>query len=97
VVHGADVSRRIIDALLAASALVIVAGLATGVLGVREGLMLAAPGVQLAFYRPRFRRGLTRGDCIAVTHLGTALLVLFLVGTYVWARAGLPENIYLRG
>ncbi len=97
VVHGPDVSRRIIDALLALSAVVLAGGLAAGVVGLREGLMLAAPGVQLAYYRPRFRRGLTRGDCIAVTHLGTALLLLFLVGTYVWARAGLPENIYLRG
>lgn len=95
VVHGAETARRIIDALLVVSALALVAGLVGRVLGLREGLMLLAPVSQLAFYRPRFRRGLTPRDCIVLTHLGTAQLVVFLVGTAVWARAGLPANIFL--
>lgn len=95
VVHGPERARQIVDALLATSAAVLVAGLGAGIIGVREGLMLAAPAVQFAFYRPRFRRGLTTGDCIAVTHLGTALLVLYLAGTHLWLRAGLPANVYL--
>ena len=48
-------------------------------------------------YRPWFRRGLTTSDCIWLTHLGTAMLLLFLVGTHLWRAAGLPANIYLVG
>ena len=57
--------------------------------------MLAAPALQLAFYRPRFRRGLTPRDCILLTHLGTAELLLFLLGTALWQSAGLPANLFL--
>jgi 4-hydroxybenzoate polyprenyltransferase len=95
VVHGAIAARRILDTLLACSAAVLAASVALGVLGVRELLMVAAPAVQRAFYLPRFDRGLTTNDCILVTHLGTAQLVLFLVGTALWERAGLPPNIML--
>lgn len=96
VVHGPLVARRIIDALLVASAGVLVGGLATGAIGLREGLMLAAPATQLAFYRPRFARGLTAHDCIVLTHLGTAQVSLWIAGTWLWSLAGLPENVYLR-
>src|SRR5690606_31670150 len=95
VVHGPHRARQIIDALLIVSSLVLAAGLAVGLVGLKEGLMLAAPAVQLAFYRPRLRRGLTRADCIHLTNLGTALLLFYLVGTRVWAAAGLPDNIHL--
>lgn len=30
-----------------------------------------------------------------LTHVGTAQLVLFLVGTALWREAGLPINVYL--
>jgi 4-hydroxybenzoate polyprenyltransferase len=95
VVHGPAAARRIVDALLGASALVLALGLFGGFIGVREGLMLAAPAVQLAFYRPRYRRGLTPNDCIALTHLGTALLLFYLAGNALWLAAGLPANITL--
>ena len=95
VVHGVETSRRIIDGLLIASAIAIVAGVLGRALGAREALMLAAPAAQLAFYRPRYRRGLVPRDCIVLTHLGTAELVLFLIGTALWRRAGLPENLFL--
>lgn len=95
VVHGAHRARQIIDALLALSAAALVVGLAAGALGLREGLMLLAPVSQIAFYRPRVRRGLTPRDCILLTHLGTAQLVLFLIGTALWLRAGLPANVFL--
>lgn len=95
VVHGELGARRIVDGLLVGSALVLIAGLATGAIGVREGLMLAAPPIQLAFYRPRLARGLTTRDCIVLTHLGTALLVFYLAGTAIWSAAGLSQNIYL--
>jgi 4-hydroxybenzoate polyprenyltransferase len=95
VVHGPTRARQIIDALLAGSAVVLAAGLCAGAIGLREGLMLAAPAIQLAFYRPRHRRGLTPRDCILLTHLGSGLLVFYLVGTAVWLRLGLPPNVTL--
>jgi 4-hydroxybenzoate polyprenyltransferase len=95
VVHGPETALRIIDALLVGSALALVGGLLGRVLGAREALMLAAPASQLAFYRPRVRRGLTPRDCIVLTHLGTAQLVVYLIGTALWRRAGLPENVFL--
>lgn len=97
VVHGPLVARRIVDGLLVGSAVVLVAGLLAGALGVREGLMIAAPAIQYAFYRPRFARGLTSRDCVVVTHLGTALLLFYLAGNAVWLGAGLPPNVFLVG
>jgi 4-hydroxybenzoate polyprenyltransferase len=95
VVHGPERARQIIDGLLLLASASLVVGIGMRWLGVREALMLAAPASQLAFYRPRVRRGLTARDCIWLTHLGTAELALYLVGTAIWAAAGLPENIYL--
>lgn len=95
VVHGQAVALRIIDALLVLSAVALAIGLATGTLGVREGLMLAAPALQRVFYPPRVARGLTSADCIALTHLGTAELVLYVAGTAIWSAAGLPANVLL--
>ncbi|HPB98185.1 MAG TPA: UbiA family prenyltransferase, partial [Polyangiaceae bacterium] len=95
VVHGQERARQIIDGLLVVSALVLGVALAAGVLGVREGLMMAAPLIQFFFYRPRVRRGVTTPDCVWLTHLGTAQLVMFVVGTAVWGKLGLPANIFL--
>jgi len=97
VVHGLHRSRQIIDGLLIGAAVVMAAGLLTGLLGLREGLMLAAPGVQFAFYRPRYTRGMTRADCIWLTHLGTGLLLFYVVGNTVWLAAGLPSNVFVVG
>ncbi len=96
VVHGEKTAERIMLGLLAGSALTLIAGVALGILGVRELLMCVAPLSQLLFYRPRLRRGLTSSDCLWLTHLGSAQLVLFLIGTALWRSAGLPENIFLR-
>ncbi len=95
VVHGPARARQIIDGLLVLAAASIVVGVGAGWLGVREALMAVAPASQLAFYRPRVRRGLTSRDCVVLTHLGTAQLALYLAGTAIWSAAGLPENIYL--
>jgi len=95
VVHGLARSRQIIDALLLLSAAVLLGLFLSGLVGARELLMLVAPGIQWVFYRPRYRRGLTTGDCIGLTYLGAALLVVFLIGTWVWLEAGLPANVFL--
>jgi 4-hydroxybenzoate polyprenyltransferase len=95
VVHGPEVARRIIDGLLVACMAPLVLGLATGAIGAREALLLAAPPAQLALYRPRYRRGLTSADCKLLTHAGSFLLLVYLVGTRAWLALGLPPNIAL--
>ncbi|MFO0747267.1 MAG: UbiA family prenyltransferase [Myxococcota bacterium] len=92
--HGMEVSRKIVDALLAIASATLAAAFVVGAIGARELLMLAAPAIQLGFYRPRYRRGLTRSDCITITWIGAGLLALWLIGTRLWIDAGLPANIY---
>jgi 4-hydroxybenzoate polyprenyltransferase len=96
VVHGPARAAQIIHGLLVLSAVALATGVGVGLLGLREGLMLAAPAAQLAFIHPRIHRGPTTRDCIAATHLGSALLVFFVFGNALWVAAGLPANIYLR-
>lgn len=97
VVHGPENARKIIDALLAFAGVVLMGAFVLRAVGVRELLMLVALIAQLFFYRPRVRRGLTTRDCVVLTHLGTGMLVLFLLGTWLWLRAGLPANVFLGG
>jgi len=95
VVHGLETSARIIDALLVLATTALVVGLLTDSIGLRESLMLLAPALQLGFYKPRFRRGLTSAECIGLTWLGAGLLAFWLVGTHLWSQAGLPSNVWL--
>jgi 4-hydroxybenzoate polyprenyltransferase len=95
VVHGLETSARIIDGLLVLSAIALIAGILTSALGLRESLMLLALPIQYAFYKKRYRRGLTSAECIGLTWLGALLLAFWLVGTEIWARAGLPVNLWL--
>ncbi len=95
VVHGPEIAGRIIEVLLVASMLVLATAFALSQLGVRELLMVVAPIVQLALYRVLRRRPLTTRDCVWITHLGTIELLVFLVGTALWTRAGLPANIFV--
>lgn len=96
VVHGEAIALRIVDGLLAGSAIVLGGALFAGVIGVREGLMLAAPLGQRLLYPSRVERGLTSADCIFLTHVGSVELVLYLIGTACWSAAGLPANVFLR-
>ncbi|NUN12652.1 MAG: UbiA family prenyltransferase [Myxococcales bacterium] len=95
VVHGLKTTRHILDGLLAGSALVLVVGVAAGVIGIREGLMIVAPTVQWGFYRRRWGQSLTSSDCVLLTHVGSAQLVIFLLGTALWEWVGFPANIFL--
>lgn len=95
VVHGPATAQRLIDALLGLSLAVIALAVLAGAFGVRELLFSFAPIAQWFFYRPRLARGLTSSDCIALTHLGSAQLVVFLLGTRAWLALGLPDNIFV--
>jgi len=96
VVHGMKGARRLFDALLAASAAVLVLGLATGALGVREALMVVAPLSQRWFFRTRWPDRIDARACIVATHLASVELLVFLAGNAAWLAAGLPANVHLR-
>jgi 4-hydroxybenzoate polyprenyltransferase len=86
VVHGPRGAVRIIDALLLVSALTLAIGYATGAIPWRIAVMIAAPGLQTLLYKRALRRGITSGDCIAITWIGAALLATY----HLWIAAGLP-------
>lgn len=96
VVHGERTARRIFVGLLVLAELALAGGLLRGALGAREALMMVAPLAQWLFAGPKLARGLSHEDCVRLTHLGSAQLVVFLVGTELWLRAGLPANVFLR-
>ena len=95
VVHGEKTSVKIIDALLAGSFTIILAAFLLGIVGVREGLLAAGPLLQFFILHPRIKRGVTTGDCIRITNIGTAMLAFYWVATSVWLWLGLPENVFL--
>jgi hypothetical protein len=88
------VAGRIVVALCVVPIVILVAGKVTRVITFRELLMVAAPIAMLAFVRARGPSKVSRADCIGVTYAGAALLVLYLVGTTLWARAGLPRDLF---
>ncbi len=85
-VHGERGAVRIIDGLLAASALVLAVGYALGALRWGHFVMILAPALQVAYYKRALRRGLTSADCIRLTLVGAALLGLY----NAWIGLGLP-------
>ena len=86
VVHGEAASHRVVEALLVASALALIAGFAFGHLRVRELMLLAAVVQQALFFELRVKRQVTQADCILLTYLGAAQVLSF----QLWAWAGLP-------
>ncbi len=99
VVHGWHGALRVIDGLLVGAIVTLAGGVLSARLGLREALFLVAPIIQFIYIRGRLRivetRPLGATDGLFVTHLGSALLAMFLVGSAVWLRAGLPANVYL--
>ncbi len=93
--HGPAVTRRIVQALLGVSIALLAAAFFLRVVGVRELLMAFGPAIQFFALRPLLRRQPTAADCIHVTHLGWAMLALYLISTALWIHAGLPKNLYL--
>ena len=92
VVHGMKTSVRIVRALCFGSIAVLVLARAGSSVLTRELLMVLAPVAQLGFMAVRKPEDVTRRDCIGITYAGAAMLVLFLAGTAIWTRAGLPVD-----
>lgn len=93
VVHGPETSARIIYALCGISVAVLSLARVTGAVTTRELLMVAAPIAQAAFLRARGPTRISRADCVGATYAGAALLLVYLAGTSLWQRAGLPMNV----
>lgn len=86
VVHGERGAVRIIDGLLALSAVVLVAGHAAGAVPWRLFIMICAPAIQLAVYKRALRRGITSRTCVGLTWLGAGLLFTY----HLWIHFRLP-------
>lgn len=92
VIHGVRTAGKIVVALSIVPIVILIVGKLTRVLTMREVLMAAAPMGMLVFLRARGPAHVSRADCIGVTYAGAVLLVVYLVGTTLWARAGLPSD-----
>lgn len=86
VVHGERGAVRIIDALLAFSVAVLVAGYLAGAVPWRLFIMIAAPALQVVIYKRALRRGITSRTCVGLTWLGAGLLLTY----HVWVYLRLP-------
>ena len=86
VVHGLSGAKRIADALLVSSAVVLLGGFALSLVPLRLAVMVTAPIVQLVWYRRAVQRGLQARDCIAMTWVGAGLLAVW----HLWMALGLP-------
>lgn len=86
VVHGVPGAARITDGLCLASFAVVVTAWGLGWVPWRVCIMGVAPLLQIAYYRRALRRGITSADCVRLTWIGAALLVVY----HLWIAAGLP-------
>jgi len=86
VVHGVRGAVRIIDALIVLSMAILAFGFLVNMLPWRITIMAAAPLIQLVFYKRALRRGISAKDCIVITWIGVALLVIY----NLWVAAELP-------
>jgi len=93
VVHGVAAAGKIVIGLCVVPIALLVGAKLGGILSARELLMVVAPLGMLVFLRFRGPANVTRADCIAVTYAGAGLLLVYLVGTTLWARAGLPSDL----
>jgi 4-hydroxybenzoate polyprenyltransferase len=84
VVHGEATSKKIVDGLVMASCLIAIGGYVAGAVPWRVVVMIAAPLVQLAYYKLRVK--VSANDCIRLTWIGTGMLAAY----NGWITLGLP-------
>ena len=84
VVHGERTAKKIVDGLVLASCVIAIVGHLAGVVPWRVVVMIAAPLVQLAYYKLRTK--VEANDCIRLTWIGTAMLAAY----NGWITLGLP-------
>lgn len=86
VVHGERTAARLVYALCASSVVVLAGAYAAGLVPWRLAVLGFGPLLQLALARWMIGRGVTSGDCVGITWVGTGLLVAY----HVWVALGLP-------
>jgi 4-hydroxybenzoate polyprenyltransferase len=86
VVHGIPSTIHIVDGLIFAAIAVLSIGYILAFVPWRIFVMVGAPFLQLVFYKRAMRRGITAKDCIRITWMGVAMLVIY----HLWVVAGLP-------
>lgn len=86
VAWGAERTRALIQALIAASALALVSGYACGALRWRELVLIAAPLQQALVLRFWIPAAVTKRDAVRITYLGAAQLLSYAL----WVAARLP-------
>ncbi len=91
VVHGEPASHRIIEALIGLSALALIVGGVTRVIGLKELALLGGPIQQMWYFRTRIRHEATAARCVLLTYLGAAQIASY----HVWIFAGLPTELTL--
>ena len=86
VVHGEAVAVHIIDGLIFASMAALALGYALSCIPWRIFIMIIPAGLQFIIYKRALPRGIQAKDCIRLTWMGAALIVLY----HLWVVAGLP-------
>lgn len=87
VVHGFQTAVHIVDGLILSSMGVLLLGYAIGRVPWRIFIMIVPPAILFGLYKRALRRdGITAGDCIRLTWLGSALIVVY----HLWVVLGLP-------
>jgi 4-hydroxybenzoate polyprenyltransferase len=84
--HGIPMTIHIVDGLIFTSIAVLSIGYMLSFVPWRIFVMVAAPFIQLVFYKRAMRRGINGKDCIRITWIGIAMLVTY----HLWIVAGLP-------
>jgi 4-hydroxybenzoate polyprenyltransferase len=86
VVHGIRRAIYIVDGLIFSSTAILAVGYLSDVVPWRIFIMIAAPLLQLTVYKHALRRGISAKDCIRMTWMGVAMLVVY----HLWILADLP-------
>ncbi|MBI3267470.1 MAG: UbiA family prenyltransferase [Planctomycetes bacterium] len=90
-VHGERRAGRLVYVLLGLSAAVLLGGFLAGAVRWRAAILAAAPALQGVLFRAwTRRRRITGADCVLLTLLGAALLLVY----NVWRWAGLPLDLF---
>ena len=88
VVHGERTAITIVDALIFSSMAVLAVGYVLALVPWRIFIMIGAPFIQFVVYKRALPRGISAKDCIGLTWMGVAMLIIY----HLWTIAGLPGS-----
>jgi 4-hydroxybenzoate polyprenyltransferase len=88
VVHGEKTAIHIVDGLIFSSMAALAIGYALAIVPWRIFIMIGAPVLQFIVYKRALPRGISAKDCIMITWMGAAMLLVY----HLWVIAGLPGS-----